>query len=496
MQEGDDCDELRAPFEPLREFFRGCALLFFEFYVCGIGFLVHEKERKGALPLDSRLESEAKRARLESLDSRLDLPAKPTMDWTHRDLCEPHGTLQPGTHLLPENLSHLHKQVVIGPTLLQIEAIADITLSDEQRNRPNDANTPPEHTRKAMLKLRLNDGKQQIVALEYKKIPNLTSKTPLGTKILICNATVRSGVVMLTPDCASFIGGGVLSAASDGNVSGVASSTHVASSPPIAASTHNHPPQSQPPPDSPSPQLTRVTSPQLTRVIPPQLSTQPAQFNVPSDARMILPSHCSTAEPMKLQSSQQTNSKPSSNLSGKESVEAVQQGNHPSLLRSLPLSALQMPPMAVGTSATQPTPKQPGCSGTRVDFAAPAPPLREVIEGYVRGDLRGVSNTLARAKCEGVLSLQVHVDPYRFEGDVKLSGPQDFEQIVPLTSDLIEKFLGYSAAQYSSDVQSVERKTRNQAKSRAMKLNRHLVGLQGVFELGVTEGGLVVNRLP
>lgn len=74
-----------------------------------------------------------------------------------------------------------------------------------------------------MLKLSLTDGGQIFYALEYRRIPQLSViKTHPGTKvdflvsvkfstlqILISNVTIKRGMLLLTPENITILGGGV-----------------------------------------------------------------------------------------------------------------------------------------------------------------------------------------------------------------------------------------------------------------------------------------------
>lgn len=50
---------------------------------------------------------------------------------------------------------------------------------------------------------------QQVAALEYWPIPALRATTPAGTKLLLRDVPVRRGMMLLTPENCSVLGGSV-----------------------------------------------------------------------------------------------------------------------------------------------------------------------------------------------------------------------------------------------------------------------------------------------
>lgn len=52
-------------------------------------------------------------------------------------------------------------------------------------------------------------GVQQVAALEYRPIPALRSTTPAGTKLLLWDVPVRRGMLLLTQQNCSVLGGSV-----------------------------------------------------------------------------------------------------------------------------------------------------------------------------------------------------------------------------------------------------------------------------------------------
>lgn len=107
---------------------------------------------------------------------------------------------------LPPNVLQQPKAIVNSPALVQLVYLVDVTLTDEQRHRPEDV-PPPASDANRMLKISLTDGVVHATAIEYKRIEQLSADTPLGTKLLLHNATARHGTLLLTPECATLIGG-------------------------------------------------------------------------------------------------------------------------------------------------------------------------------------------------------------------------------------------------------------------------------------------------
>lgn len=122
--------------------------------------------------------------------------------------------------------------------MLAAPQVLDITLTDEQRNRPETTadGAPDPHRAGRVLKLLLSDGSQRVAALEYQRITSLSAQTPVGTKLLVSNITVRRGLLLLTPASVFLIGGGT--SIGNPNPSGPAGPTPAAAgaSPAFAAS--------------------------------------------------------------------------------------------------------------------------------------------------------------------------------------------------------------------------------------------------------------------
>ena len=63
--------------------------------------------------------------------------------------------------------------------------------------------------RNRCLKMFCTDGRQDFVAMEYEYIPSLRSDAAAGTKILVKDAPIRKGALLLSPSCVHVLGGEV-----------------------------------------------------------------------------------------------------------------------------------------------------------------------------------------------------------------------------------------------------------------------------------------------
>ena len=102
----------------------------------------------------------------------------------------------------------MHKCCLVGPFLVQLQEVWDISLSDEQRRDRSklSAEELDNQVRNRMLKLAMSDGVQEVVGFEYQRIHAISAETAPGTKLVVHNATVRHGMLRLT-DLSRKIGG-------------------------------------------------------------------------------------------------------------------------------------------------------------------------------------------------------------------------------------------------------------------------------------------------
>ena len=97
-----------------------------------------------------------------------------------------------GLALLPDAIratgepSHL-----VGPHLLQVEDVVDLTLTEEERRLPFDERA---NRSARMLKLLLTDGAQSVCAIEYRRLDALSERDAIGAKLFVHNVAVRRGL--------------------------------------------------------------------------------------------------------------------------------------------------------------------------------------------------------------------------------------------------------------------------------------------------------------
>ena len=155
---------------------------------------------------------------------------------------------------LPAGVAELHQAVLVGPHIVQVEHLWDMTITDEERRAPD--RLPAQ---KRMLKVHLTDGHQRVCGIEYARIPQLAENMALGTTLVLHNVTVRCGLLFLTPSCVQVAGG----------------------APGAAVATLGHPAGAQPQPPQraqPSRQQQQLPPPQpQPQPLLPQMPLQPPQ---------------------------------------------------------------------------------------------------------------------------------------------------------------------------------------------------------------------------
>lgn len=93
-----------------------------------------------------------------------------------------------------------------GGVVLQIQDTNDISHS--ALSQLDNLNTGQEWPR-GKLRWILSDGTRQVQATEFQTITSLNLKTPFGSKVLIKSCQVRRGMLMLTAENVTLLGGGV-----------------------------------------------------------------------------------------------------------------------------------------------------------------------------------------------------------------------------------------------------------------------------------------------
>ncbi|CAM9358532.1 unnamed protein product, partial [Hapterophycus canaliculatus] len=110
-----------------------------------------------------------------------------------------------GEACLPAGIAGMVKHRVEGKMVVQVENATDIAKNFEQREKTDGASS--HHT----LKLALGDGRQTVAAFEYRRIQGLVADPPPGLKLLLVEPWVRRGILLLTSDNTTVLGGEVAS---------------------------------------------------------------------------------------------------------------------------------------------------------------------------------------------------------------------------------------------------------------------------------------------
>lgn len=125
---------------------------------------------------------------------------------------------------LPPHIHKLHKEILPGPYLVQVEEILDIGSSSSSNNNntintttnntlnsmEDDTNTTSSSYTRRCLKLALADGSiQQIYGIEYTVLKDLSIHSYAGIKLLLKNIEIRRGLLLLTPSNTLVLGGSV-----------------------------------------------------------------------------------------------------------------------------------------------------------------------------------------------------------------------------------------------------------------------------------------------
>lgn len=96
-----------------------------------------------------------------------------------------------GKAALPDDVNRT-TTTIKGPVVLQISAVTDVS-------RPSTKETAGGGGADRLLSLRLTDGKLSCKAVEYQRVDQLSVDLAPGTKVVLSNATVKNGILMLNP---------------------------------------------------------------------------------------------------------------------------------------------------------------------------------------------------------------------------------------------------------------------------------------------------------
>ncbi|CAB1117694.1 unnamed protein product [Ectocarpus sp. CCAP 1310/34] len=110
-----------------------------------------------------------------------------------------------GEACLPAGVGSMVKERVKGKMVVQVENARDIAKNLEQREKVDGSSA--HHT----LKLALGDGRQTVAAFEYKRVQGLVADPPLGLKLLLVEPWVRRGILLLSSENTTVLGGEVSS---------------------------------------------------------------------------------------------------------------------------------------------------------------------------------------------------------------------------------------------------------------------------------------------
>jgi tudor domain-containing protein 3 len=108
-----------------------------------------------------------------------------------------------GLPCLPDDINRADNKKLPGPHVLQVSSVSDIS----QPTRFQDSDK-----KGRILCLKMTDGKQSCIGIEYKSLSKLIPKTEVvvpGSKVLLHHITIRTGIILLDPNCMTPLGGRV-----------------------------------------------------------------------------------------------------------------------------------------------------------------------------------------------------------------------------------------------------------------------------------------------
>ncbi|XP_076891778.1 recQ-mediated genome instability protein 1-like [Bidens hawaiensis] len=108
-----------------------------------------------------------------------------------------------GAGVLPSNVDQLNSVDLIGPFVLQVDEIENVSQPCQDRYKE----ASPGFDR--CLKLSMTDGVQRVVGLEFQPIKDLKVFSPAGLKVAVSNVNVSVGIMMLAPEGFQVLGGSV-----------------------------------------------------------------------------------------------------------------------------------------------------------------------------------------------------------------------------------------------------------------------------------------------
>eukprot|EP00240_Pyramimonas_obovata_P014112 CAMPEP_0118949916 /NCGR_PEP_ID=MMETSP1169-20130426/50465_1 /TAXON_ID=36882 /ORGANISM="Pyramimonas obovata, Strain CCMP722" /LENGTH=211 /DNA_ID=CAMNT_0006896645 /DNA_START=17 /DNA_END=648 /DNA_ORIENTATION=+ len=139
------------------------------------------------------VKEEALRKVIATVGARLEDVKKALLDADLRQI---------GESALPDNVNRVGKSTIKGNFVLQLMAVDDVS-------QPSAASGGSSGGKHRMLRLKVTDGKMTAVAVEYRPVGQLNSDLPPGTKLLITDAHIQSGIIMLQEKMMKVLGGRV-----------------------------------------------------------------------------------------------------------------------------------------------------------------------------------------------------------------------------------------------------------------------------------------------
>eukprot|EP00884_Botryococcus_braunii_P012820 jgi/Botrbrau1/21539/Bobra.174_2s0042.1 len=106
-----------------------------------------------------------------------------------------------GAGCLPADIQNWHGRILQGAYVLQVDELTNMAVAAKQRYEQDG--------KSRCLKLLMTDGQQQICGIEFSRLGMLKTDMPVGFKVVITNALVRRGFMLLKPDNVKLLGGQV-----------------------------------------------------------------------------------------------------------------------------------------------------------------------------------------------------------------------------------------------------------------------------------------------
>ena len=117
--------------------------------------------------------------------------------------------IAPASGSLPSDLPTRKDGRLEGLHVLQVDEMWDCAAPAKHRFTAAAAQGGDAGGAPRLLKMHVTDGITDVVALEYRRMPGLRDDAPAGTKIVVNDAIIRGGMLLLGGDTAFPIGGGV-----------------------------------------------------------------------------------------------------------------------------------------------------------------------------------------------------------------------------------------------------------------------------------------------